>query len=78
MHKMLKSRVDIACRNNVAFGVSDDDIGEASDLSDYPCGCRRWNRRQFTDDDDPCTKDAEAGHGCGQQAWQWSSSNELF
>ena len=29
--KMLKSRVDIACRNNVAFGVSDDDIGEASD-----------------------------------------------
>ena len=29
--KMLKSRVNIACRNNVAFGVSDDDIGEASD-----------------------------------------------
>ena len=29
--KMLKSRVDIACRNNVAFGVSNDDIGEASD-----------------------------------------------
>ena len=29
--KMVKSRVDIACRNNAAFGVSDDDIGEASD-----------------------------------------------